>query len=133
MSKMVTVYGPNGEVAEVTHLNAMDMTRLNGWTWKPTMVMAEPDAAPEPEVAPIEETVAEPEAEDEDARAAPTLEGLAESVIGEPDVVRYLQGFGVEQLRSMAAEAYGKTFHPRTGKATMIERIIGFEDERLHG
>ena len=46
-------------------------------------------------------------------------------------MAKYLEGFTADALRTMADKRYEEKVSPRAAKETVIERILGFEEEKL--
>lgn len=81
--------------------------------------------------------------ENGDASAAPSageidldkepLAAQALRVAGNDDVVAYLEGFSEDALRDMAVRRYDEKIHHRSGKETIISKMVEFENARLVG
>ena len=126
----VTIFAPDGSPHKCSKLNANDLTRSQGYTWKPKA-----NTTPEPE-AQAPDTPVEPEATPESAEDsfdadAESLFDAAVRLAGTEDVIKYLEGFSEPQLQQMAEARYGEKLHGRMRKEKMIEKIVAFEEEKL--
>jgi len=130
---METVYAPSGEPHECSRLNALDLVRTAGYTWRPSEA-----TAIEIVEAAIEDTEAEravEEAATEERAVNPNttdLENLSAALAG-VDAVSYLNGFSVEALRTIAEERYGERLRANISKEKAIERILSLEEARIAG
>jgi hypothetical protein len=127
-----TVYSPSGELVKATRLNAMDLVRHSGYSWRR-------DAAPVAANVSEESVKTYPEAEPEaiteedvvslDVKTA-DLTDIAE-VIADTDQLTYLSSFSVEKLKDMAEERYGEKLRSNISKDKAIEKIMSLESERI--
>lgn len=131
-----TIYSPAGEPHKCSRLNAIDLVRTAGFTWKPSAGVAEKivaeaveeTLASEPEIPAVPE--AEPESADPiDANTA-DLEEVSAALAG-TDPVSYLNGFSTEALRTIAEERYGERLRSNISKEKAIERIVALEAARI--
>lgn len=132
-TQIVTIYSPAGEAHSCTRLNALDLIRTNGYKWNNGTTPAK-DAEPAPEDTAPESVIETPtEAEvvvDEepfDVNTAP-LADVADRIIGSKDIAKYLEGFTTDALRVMADERFGQKVHHKSSKASVIDKIIMWEE-----
>ena len=126
--RMTTVYNAEGEAFEVSNLNAIDMTRHGGYTYK----------SPNPVEPSVVETVKEPEAVKEPENGtAPmadevvnfqSLEAEAKIVSDTDSVEDYLKSKSPEALRTILEQRYGEKVHGRTGRDKLVEMILELEE-----
>jgi hypothetical protein len=130
------VYSPAGEPVAVTRLNALDLVRHSGYTWKREFVEAvekTPEIVAEviAEVLTEEAPAVEPAAEETRVDAhKDDLADVAKAIAG-ADAVTYLNGFSVEDLKVIAEERYGEKLRANVSKEKAIERIIALEAARI--
>lgn len=124
-----TVYDPSGAPHNCSRLNAIDLVRYNGFSWRPQVTAT---AIPEPvEILQVEE----PAPVVEEAPLAPVdaatadLEEVATAVADVP-TEEYLKGFSAEALRTMAEERYGIKLRATTSVEQAIKRILAAEEAR---
>lgn len=131
-----TIYSPEGEPHKCTRLNAIDLVRTAGFTWKPSAEVAEKVVAEavaetiesEP-VAPAPEAAVEEESAPIDAATA-DLEEVSAALAG-TDPASYLNGFSTEALRTIAEERYGERLRSNISKEKAVERILALEAARI--
>ncbi|AMO44091.1 hypothetical protein DSS3P8_033 [Roseobacter phage DSS3P8] len=132
-TQIVTIYSPAGEAHSCTRLNALDLIRTNGYKWNSGDAPAKA-AEPTPEDS-VPEVVTETHAEAEvvideepfDVNTAP-LADVAERIVGSNDIAKYLEGFTADALRVMADERFGQKVHHKASKASVIDKIIMWEE-----
>lgn len=127
------VYSPEGVPVSVARLNALDLVRHSGYSWRQE-VAAAIEEAPEAVVEALAEVFPEevPEAEAEapvDTNTA-DLDVVAEAVAG-TDQLTYLSSFSVEDLKVIAEERYGEKLRANVSKDKAIERIMALEAARI--
>jgi hypothetical protein len=149
-TKMETVFGPDGAELITTRLNAIDLVRHAGFSWSNRAATA---AVPEaPVTAAVTDTPALLDPTDPAETVAP-VNAAAEAVVlgdtpptidhattplaeiallitGTDDVQKYLSGFTVDALRTMAEERYGQRLHHKVSVDTAVDKIIAFEAEK---
>lgn len=132
-----TIYSPAGEPHKCTRLNAIDLVRTAGFTWKPSAEVAEKIVAEA-----VEETLAaEPAAPEPEAPAAEAEEELINAATADleevsaalagTDPASYLNGFSTEALRTIAEERYGERLRSNISKEKAVERILALEATRI--
>lgn len=132
-----TIYTPEGEPHKCTRLNAIDLVRTAGFTWKPSAGVAEKivaeaveetlatePVAPEPAATAVEEESAPIDA------ATADLEEVSAALAG-TDPASYLNGFSTEALRTIAEERYGERLRANISKEKAVERILALEAARI--
>lgn len=131
-----TVYAPNGEPHICSRLNALDLIRTAGFSWKPSKEVA---------VRVVEEAVADtltdvvPAVETIDADADkpetidPKVSDLSEvaAVLAGMETEAYLKSLSVENLRTMAEERYGERLRLNISPEKAVERIMALEAARV--
>ncbi|QJA42952.1 hypothetical protein [Phaeobacter phage MD18] len=132
----VTIYTVDGEPHECTRLNARELVAMGGYKWDKSSTSAaaieaatpsEPEPASEPSEG-VEPPQVDPS--EVDHIRAPLSE-IAHTIAGEADVSKYLEGFTLDALRTMADERYGEKISARSSKEKAIEKIIAFEDQKM--
>lgn len=134
MSKLETIYSPDGIPVQVARLNALDLVRTSGYRWKPDEAVAEKiveeaiaeTLASEPEAG---ESAEEEAAEPIDAKSA-DLEDIASALAG-TDAAGYLNAFSVEALKTIVEERYGEKLRLNVSKEKAVDRILALEAERI--
>jgi hypothetical protein len=83
MAKLITIYNKEGEPERHTRLNAVDLTRHGGYTWKPGQAISPVDRAPIPKEKdknPLDDKTSEEDdttsEDDDDANEEDALEAL---------------------------------------------------------
>lgn len=137
MADQETIYSPAGDAVTVSRLNALDLIRTSGYSWKPSPKVAEEiveeavaeTIADEPEIA--EEVPEEDEAELEqvDAHSA-DLDEVAAALAG-TDAASYLNSFSTEALKTMAEERYGVKLRANVSKEKAVEQLLALEADRI--
>ncbi|QGH74811.1 hypothetical protein MAL1_00064 [Bacteriophage DSS3_MAL1] len=132
----VTIYDNDGAPHECTRLNARELVARGDFKWDAGSVSAaaieaaapaEPTPTPEPaEVAEAPEAAPSPVDHINDP-----LSVIADTIAGDADVAKYLEGFTADALRTMAEERYGEKIAARTSKDKAIEKIMAFEEQKL--
>lgn len=129
-----TIYSPEGEPHKCTRLNAIDLVRTAGFTWKPSADVAEKIVAEAVEETIESEPVAPaPAVEEESApidAATADLEEVSAALAG-TDPASYLNGFSTEALRTIAEERYGERLRSNISKEKAVERILALEAARI--
>jgi hypothetical protein len=131
--KFLTVYAPDGTPHEVDNLNALDLTRDLGYTFKNPIIPETAIPAPVEVTAPVEEAPEElevPESPEESPVSYATLEEEALEV-ADMEVEEYLNTKDPSVLRTMAEKRYDEKIDGRTGKAKIIEKMLEWEEEKL--
>ena len=132
-TRMEVIFAPDGTPLEVTRLNALDLIRMNQYSWfAPEAVVL---AALEPEQPPVPETPEEgaddpaEEAHALDVNESP-LDEIVFAMVGTSDIPKYLEGFSADALRVMTEARYGVKMHHRSSKETLIAKIVELEAEK---
>ena len=128
-----TIYSPSGEPHQCSRLNAIDLIRTAGFSWKASSAAAEKivEEAVQETIAAVPELVAPADAEVApiDANTA-DLEEVSAALAG-TDPASYLNGFSVEALRTIAEERYGERLRANISKEKAVDRVLALEAARI--
>lgn len=128
-AKIAIIYDKDGNKHETDTRNARELVARGDFTWT-LNGMTEQKAAE----AVMDAAQALADAEAKAAAAEPTPdESLTEEAVrvaGDADVAKYLDGFSLDALKSIASERYGESIHHRASKETAIAKIVELEEAR---
>jgi len=127
-SKIAVIYDAEGNKHETDTRNARELVQRGDYTWT-LNGMTEQKAAEEvldaakalTDAVEAAATAVEPVAEE-------SLTEEALRVAGNADVAKYLDGFSLDALKSIASERYGESIHHRASKETAITKIVEMEE-----
>lgn len=127
------VYSPEGVPVNVARLNALDLVRHSGYTWRQMAAIA---VAVEETPEAVVEAIAEVFPEEVPAEEAPIdaktadLHDVAKAVY-DADILTYVSSFSVEDLKTIAEERYGEKLRANISKDKAVERIVALEAARI--